>query len=42
MHKKFDFHQILQLKLVANLAKHIQRIIVRGSNSVKCYINIAC
>jgi len=40
--KKFDFHKILLLKLVANLAKHIQRIIVQGSHSVKCYIHIAC
>jgi len=39
---KFDIHEILLLNLVANLAKHIRRIIVRGSNSVKCYINIAC
>jgi len=38
--KKFYF--ILLLKLVAILPRHIQRIIVRGSNSVKCYINIAC
>jgi len=32
---------MLLLNLLANLAKHIQRIIVRGPSSVKCYINIA-
>jgi len=29
---------MLLLKLIANLAKHILRIKVRKSNSVKCYI----
>jgi len=32
---------MLLLKLIADSAKHILRIKVRKSNSVKCYINIA-